>query len=114
VMYAAELVEGGRADAVLARPLHPYTQALLSAQPPLVADPPNRLEALGGSPPDLAQPPSGCRFHPRCPLRDALGSPAVCETSAPPRKTDGEQWATCHFPAESRDRWRARTSPAAV
>jgi peptide/nickel transport system ATP-binding protein len=68
VMYAGKLIEKGVVDALLDQPLHPYTQALLSAIP----DPdPNNAKIIkeipAGEPPSLLHPPAGCRFHPRCP-----------------------------------------------
>ncbi|WP_250530698.1 ABC transporter ATP-binding protein [Caballeronia sp. NCF4] len=66
VMYAGNIVEAGPAEAVFARPSHPYTKALLAA----VARAHMRrgeLQALAGSVPDLFQPPPGCRLAPRCP-----------------------------------------------
>jgi peptide/nickel transport system ATP-binding protein len=67
VMYLGEIVEEGATDEVWARPLHPYTEALIHAIP----HPDGRRfmpEALPGEVPDPARPPAGCRFHPRCPL----------------------------------------------
>ena len=66
VMYAGEIVEIGPSEDVLRRPAHPYTQRLLAAIPRLRSDAP--LEFIPGAPPDLTDPPAGCRFHPRCPL----------------------------------------------
>lgn len=70
VMYAGQVVETGATEAVFARPQHPYTQALLDAVPRLEpwdesGGPPDRLD---GEPPDLASLPTGCSFHPRCPI----------------------------------------------
>jgi oligopeptide/dipeptide ABC transporter ATP-binding protein len=65
VMYAGELVEMGSAEQVLTTPAHPYTQKLLASIPRLRA--PEMPEFIPGAPPDLREPPSGCRFHPRCP-----------------------------------------------
>ena len=65
VMYAGKLAELGPADEVLVRPKHPYTQALLSSIPKLRQEEEPRY--IPGSPPDMADVPSGCRFHPRCP-----------------------------------------------
>ena len=66
VMYAGRLVEVGAAEQVFHRPLHPYTQGLIHCVPNIRVDQ-ERLATMGGSPPDLVEPPSGCRFHPRCP-----------------------------------------------
>jgi peptide/nickel transport system ATP-binding protein len=67
VMYLGEIVEQGPTDELWARPLHPYTEALIEAIPR--ADGASVMpEALPGEVPDPARPPDGCRFHPRCPL----------------------------------------------
>jgi peptide/nickel transport system ATP-binding protein len=66
IMYAGELVETASASALAANPQHPYTQGLLRSFPPLHG-PLTRLTGIPGTPPDLAAPPAGCRFHPRCP-----------------------------------------------
>jgi peptide/nickel transport system ATP-binding protein len=66
VMYAGQIAESARTETIFRRPLHPYTRGLLSAFPS-VAGPRRELVGIPGSPPDLARPPSGCRFHPRCP-----------------------------------------------
>jgi peptide/nickel transport system ATP-binding protein len=70
VMYAGKLVETGTPDEIYGNPAHPYTRALLSAVPtpdPVVEATRKRI-VLSGSVPNLAEPPSGCRFHTRCPL----------------------------------------------
>jgi peptide/nickel transport system ATP-binding protein len=78
VMYAGQMIESGPAAKVTDNPSHPYTQLLLRAAPdPDRVEPPSL--AGRGSPPSLVHPPSGCRFHPRCPH-----AMAVCETTAPP------------------------------
>src|SRR5438270_8297723 len=78
VMYAGQLVESGPAVQLTDSPQHPYTQLLLSAAPD-----PDRAEspslAGAGSPPSLVNPPSGCRFHPRCPF-----AMAKCAEQTPP------------------------------
>jgi len=66
IMYAGEIVESATADRLAANPQHPYTQGLLHSFPPLTG-PLTRLTGIPGSPPDLRDPPTGCRFHPRCP-----------------------------------------------
>ena len=68
VMYLGEIVERGPAEAVFDDPHHPYTQALVDAVPTLDPDERGGAEPLGGDVPDPADPPSGCRFHTRCPV----------------------------------------------
>jgi peptide/nickel transport system ATP-binding protein len=75
VMYAGRIVEQGRVEDVFRNPQHPYTQALLRSTISLST---TGLNFIPGSPPDLVDPPDGCRFHPRCP--DAM---AVCATKNP-------------------------------
>jgi peptide/nickel transport system ATP-binding protein len=67
IMYAGEIVELTGASRLYESPQHPYTRGLMASFPPLTG-PMERLVGIPGSPPDLADPPSGCRFHPRCPL----------------------------------------------
>jgi peptide/nickel transport system ATP-binding protein len=66
IMYAGEIVELADSPELFASALHPYSVGLLGSFPPLTG-PIVRLAGIPGSPPDLADPPSGCRFHPRCP-----------------------------------------------
>ena len=66
IMYAGELVETAPAVKLATNPQHPYTQGLLKSFPPLTG-PLTRLTGIPGSPPDLRDPPPGCRFSPRCP-----------------------------------------------
>ena len=66
VLYAGRVVEEGAAEVLLTAPRHPYTWALLRSVPRLDR-PAVRLQAIGGQPPDPADPPAGCRFQPRCP-----------------------------------------------
>jgi peptide/nickel transport system ATP-binding protein len=66
IMYAGQLVELDTTRAIFADPKHPYTQGLLAAYPS-VHGPKQELKGIPGRPPDLRFPPSGCRFHPRCP-----------------------------------------------
>jgi oligopeptide/dipeptide ABC transporter ATP-binding protein len=92
VMYLGKIVEQGPADAVCERPLHPYTRALLSAVPSLARRRGHRLR-LAGEPPKPTDPPSGCAFHPRCPLAQpicAMERPLLTEW-LPGRL------AACHF-----------------
>jgi oligopeptide/dipeptide ABC transporter ATP-binding protein len=67
VMYAGRLVETGACDALYTRPLHPYTQALLSAALPLHPSARRQRIVVTGEVPNPMNPPAGCRFHPRCP-----------------------------------------------
>ena len=76
VMYAGQVIESGPVRDVLARPRHPYTMGLRNAFPDLMSDA-LELVPISGSPPDLADPPPGCRFAPRCPF--AL---AACTTDS--------------------------------
>jgi peptide/nickel transport system ATP-binding protein len=66
IMYAGEIVESAPALRLATDAQHPYTQGLLASFPPL-SGPLTRLTGIPGSPPDLRDPPAGCRFHPRCP-----------------------------------------------
>lgn len=68
IMYAGEIVELAPSREIFDEPLHPYTQGLMASFPALTG-PRKNLQGIPGSPPDLISPPSGCRFHPRCPHR---------------------------------------------
>jgi oligopeptide/dipeptide ABC transporter ATP-binding protein len=101
VMYLGVIVETGSAAAIMAEPLHPYTQALLSAAPTLAArrDRNWRRITLAGDLPNPAEAPSGCRFHPRCPLARAR-----CREEVPALQPAGaaDHQVACHFaPAET-------------
>ena len=97
VMYAGNMVELATAVDTFERPLHPYTYALMSAFPS-IKGPKKELETLPGEPPDLLDPPPGCRFHPRCPY-----ATEICQQEAPPFKDHGdEHLAACWHPLEVR------------
>ncbi len=72
IMYAGMIAELGDITSVFKNPLHPYTQGLLTAFPNIKAAKLTRMNAIPGSPPDLQDPPTGCRFHPRCPYAQEL------------------------------------------
>jgi peptide/nickel transport system ATP-binding protein len=93
VMYLGHVVEIADRDTLFASPLHPYTEVLLSAVP--VPDPRARpkRKLLKGDPPSPANPPTGCRFHTRCPLAQP-----ICREQKPPlTPRAGGQWVACHF-----------------
>jgi oligopeptide/dipeptide ABC transporter ATP-binding protein len=96
VMYLGVIIEEGAAADIMERPLHPYTQALLSAAPTLAARRQRgwRRIVLTGDPPNPADVPTGCRFHPRCQLAED-----VCRTTRPPLRAvrAGSQMAACHL-----------------
>jgi peptide/nickel transport system ATP-binding protein len=75
VMYLGRIVEVGSVEEVLLHPRHPYTRALIEAVPSTSGQ--QRHHVLGGEPPDPTAVPSGCRFHPRCPLRRSLADAAA-------------------------------------
>jgi oligopeptide/dipeptide ABC transporter ATP-binding protein len=96
VMYAGRLVETGDCDAVYTEPLHPYTQALLSAALPLHPSAERKRIVLTGEIPNPMSPPPGCRFHPRCPL-----AMDICRREHPPMVEVGHRvacWATAAPP----------------
>jgi peptide/nickel transport system ATP-binding protein len=97
VMYLGQVVEIGPVDQIYENPRHPYTQALLACR--LSMDPDERVDAapLAGDPPNPVNPPSGCRFHTRCPFVED-----VCMAKAPGlgdalRADPGEHLAACHM-----------------
>ncbi len=96
VMYVGRIVEQGPAAAVAARPIHPYTRALLSAVPSLKRGRGEWIR-LAGEPPKPTNPPPGCAFHPRCPM-----ARPICAAEPPLlREWLPDRWAACHFALES-------------
>lgn len=103
VMYLGQVMEIGPAEAIYAPPYHPYTEALLSAVP--IPDPTAKQTRirLKGAVPSALNPPSGCRFHTRCPRRHLLPDGGkLCETTTPPwRAADDGHQIFCHIPIET-------------
>jgi len=98
VMYLGRISELADRRDLFRHQEHPYTNALMSAIP--VPDPELRRQRiiLKGDVPSPVNPPSGCRFHPRCPLRQELGDPAICATEVPPLIDLGaDHLCACHF-----------------
>jgi peptide/nickel transport system ATP-binding protein len=99
IMYAGEIVESAASDVLFHRSLHPYTAGLMRSFPPLTG-PIVPLVGIPGSPPNLALPPSGCRFHPRCP-HCTPANPALYgrQTSERPLLREVEQGhrVACHL-----------------
>lgn len=102
VMYLGRIVEIGPSAAIYAPPFHPYTESLLAAVP--VPDPTVRQAhiRLGGSPPSPANPPTGCRFHTRCPRRKLLpeGGKICVEQDPPWRDVASDHQIACHLSLE--------------
>jgi oligopeptide transport system ATP-binding protein len=119
VMYLGRIVELAPARELNREPLHPYTVALLSAIP--IPDPAvesrRRRIILKGDVPSPVAPPSGCRFHTRCWLRERLGNPERCTTEDPPlRELATGHTVACHFAeevADSGEQRQATGRPAA-
>jgi peptide/nickel transport system ATP-binding protein len=92
ILYAGKLAETARAKDLFSDPKHPYTQGLLGSFPS-VRGPRRRLQGIPGTPPDMRNPPSGCRFHPRCPQAFA-----TCQTEQPAlREIAPEHRGACHL-----------------
>jgi peptide/nickel transport system ATP-binding protein len=115
VMYAGQIVEQGDVDTILTAPEHPYTWGLLTSIPRLDRPRGSALTSIPGRPPSLIQPPSGCRFHPRCAYARASHD-AISPQLAPVPGDDRHQVA-CLLESEERQAlWRelqrAATTPA--
>lgn len=93
VMYAGNIVECGAVIEVFRKPAHPYTIGLLNAIPKLHGTKRERLKPILGSLPDFVNPPSGCRFHPRCPY-----AKEICRAEKPKRfPIDKRHYVACHL-----------------
>ena len=98
IMYAGKLVEYAEAEPIFKRPLHPYTSLLIGAYPSIVGER-RALNFIPGAPPNLIDPPKGCRFHPRCPY-----AREVCGVEEPAyQEEEAGHFAACHFVDELRD-----------
>ncbi len=98
VMYLGKIVEIADVDKLYSNPRHPYSIALLSAVPEPNPRRRKRRIVLSGDVPSPAAPPSGCRFHTRCWLREQLGRPESCETDVPElRVLEPGHEVACHF-----------------
>ena len=97
IMYAGQIVEMAPARELFEQPLHPYTQGLMQSFPSLTGEK-KRLTGIAGSPPDLISPPSGCRFHPRCPKRFEMCDKVI------PKLTEvrPNHFVSCHLYPEVR------------
>jgi peptide/nickel transport system ATP-binding protein len=92
IMYAGKIVENTSTDRLFSQPLHPYSIGLIGAFPKLTGKK-KRLESIHGTPPNLLNPPNGCRFHPRCPY-----SKDVCKRLVPALIEPFEShWVACHM-----------------
>ncbi len=93
VMYLGRIVELAVSDELYARPLHPYTQALLASAPVADPDAPVRPPALIGDVPNPLEPPPGCRFESRCPM-----AMDICRQMDPVlTEVEPEHWVACHL-----------------
>lgn len=91
IMYAGRIVEEAPTEIIFRRPLHPYTKHLISSLP-VIGDKSGK-SSLDGAPPSLANPPEGCRFHPRC--KQALD---ICRKEVPAMRVFEEgHRAACHI-----------------
>jgi peptide/nickel transport system ATP-binding protein len=92
IMYAGKVVETGDSVSIFKTPLHPYTQGLISAFPSIIGEK-CRMTSIPGSPPDLLDPPGGCRFHPRC--KYAMD---ICKKEEPKLvNIKEEHYVACHL-----------------
>jgi peptide/nickel transport system ATP-binding protein len=97
VVYLGRVCEAGPTEAIFEPPYHPYTEALVSAIPETDPNAETRAIRLEGNVPSPANPPTGCRFHTRCPRK--IG--AICETQEPPARDAGDGHTIyCHIPLD--------------
>ena len=112
IMYLGAVMEIGPTRQLFERPIHPYTQALLSAIPSITPDRRGERIILEGEIPSPMDLPSGCVFHTRCPLSEALGHPTECRTHVPrPDLTQDGRGVACHFHEQATELHPASRSP---
>jgi oligopeptide/dipeptide ABC transporter ATP-binding protein len=98
VMYAGRVVEQGDVDTIFNHPAHPYTAGLLGSLPQSGRRSAARLVPIAGAPPSIRDLPSGCAFHPRCPLTNGR---SICGDQVPELVNVGrEHVSACHFASE--------------
>ncbi|WP_395574416.1 ABC transporter ATP-binding protein [Streptomyces sp. BK79] len=102
VMYGGRCVERGTKEEVLRDPQHPYTLGLMSSMPSLDGPVDVPLEPIPGSPPSLLNPPTGCRFHPRCAFVEKVEG-GLCSSERPLLEVVGGRGSACHLPKEQRE-----------
>jgi len=90
IMYAGKIVEFGDTATIFHNGLHPYTKALIGAFPDIRSD--KEISGIPGDPPDLINPPSGCRFNPRCPL-----AADICRRTEPELEEKNGRPVACHM-----------------
>jgi len=101
VMYGGRCVERGTKREVLREPQHPYTWGLLGSMPSLEGAVDVPLSPIPGTPPSLLNPPTGCRFHPRCTFTEKIAS-GLCSTEQPLLEITDGRGAACHLTADQR------------
>jgi peptide/nickel transport system ATP-binding protein len=106
VMYGGRCVERGTKQEVLRTPQHPYTLGLMSSMPSLEGSVDVPLNPIPGSPPSLLNPPSGCRFHPRCTFTEKVAD-GRCSTERPLLEVVDGRGSACHLTLEQREEFFA-------
>jgi peptide/nickel transport system ATP-binding protein len=103
VMYLGQMMEMGPAEKIYSPPYHPYTEALLSAVPVIDPSTEQKRIRLSGNVPSAINPPTGCRFHTRCPRRKLLPDGGkICEEQIPPWRDMGDgHHIFCHLDEET-------------
>ncbi|MCX4724006.1 ABC transporter ATP-binding protein [Streptomyces sp. NPDC090052] len=111
VMYGGRCVERGTKREVLRAPQHPYTWGLLGSMPSLTGPVDIPLMPIPGSPPSLLNPPTGCRFHPRCTFKDQVEG-GICSSEQPPLELAAGRGSACHLsPAQKKDIFADQIQP---